>query len=54
LVDAVLCGLVGIDQEEVSWLSYLMPKGPLQEIFGAYDIRHVEKAKAAGANWFPF
>ena len=27
-VDAVLCGLMGIDVEEVSWLSYLKPTGP--------------------------
>lgn len=54
LVDAVLCGLVGIDPEGAEWLSYLKSKGPLQEIFGTYEGRHVEKAKAAGANWFPF
>jgi len=53
LTDAVLCGLMGIDVEEVSWLSYLKPTGPLEEVFGSYERRHLVEAKAAGADWFP-
>jgi len=46
-VDAVLCGLVGVDLEKVSYIKVA------EETFGAYDRRHVEEAKAAGADWFP-
>ena len=52
-VDAVLCGLMGIDPEEVSWLSYLRPTGPLQEVFGAYERQLVKEAKAVSRGWFP-
>ncbi len=46
-VDAVLCGLVGVDIEKLSYIKLA------EETFGAYDKRHVEEAKAAGADWFP-
>jgi len=53
LVDAVLCSLIGIDVEEVSWLSYLKPTGPLEDVFGSYERRHLVEAKAARVDWFP-
>jgi len=46
-VDAVLCGLMGVDPEKVSYLQLG------EEAFGPYDRRPVEEAKAAAADWFP-
>ena len=46
-VDAILCGLVGVDPERVSYLELG------EEVFGAYDRHHVEEAKEEAANWFP-
>lgn len=48
LLDAVLCGLVGFDLDEVSYIKLG------EKVFGAYESRHVEEAKAAAADWFPF
>ena len=46
-LDAVLCGLIGIDPEKVSYLQLG------EEAFGPYDRRYVEEAKAAAGEWFP-
>ncbi len=46
-VDAVLCGLVGVDLEKLSYIKLA------EETFGAYDKRLVEEAKAAATDWFP-
>lgn len=46
-LDAVLCGLIGVDPEKISYLQLG------EEAFGPYDRRHVEEAKAASAKWFP-
>jgi uncharacterized protein (DUF362 family) len=46
-LDAVLCGLIGVDPEKVSYLQ----KG--EESFGEYDRRIVKEAKAVASEWFP-
>jgi len=46
-LDAVLCGLIGVDPEKVSYLKLG------EEAFGPYDRRCVEEAKTASATWFP-
>ncbi|MCW4036452.1 MAG: DUF362 domain-containing protein [Candidatus Bathyarchaeota archaeon] len=46
-LDAVLCGLIGVDPEKVSYLQ----RG--EEAFGKYDRSVVEEAKAASSEWFP-
>ncbi len=45
-LDAVLCGLIGVDPERISYLKLG------EEVFSIYNRRHVEKAKAA-TDWFP-
>jgi len=45
-LDAVLCGLIGVDPEKVSYLR--LGEGA----FGRYDRRWVEEAKAEALNWF--
>ena len=46
-VDAVLCGLIGVDPEKVSYLRLG------EEAFGRYERRWLEEAKAATSDWFP-
>lgn len=46
-LDAVLCGLIEVNPEKVSYLQLG------EEAFGSYDRRYVEEAKADAANWFP-
>ena len=46
-LDAVLCGLISVDPEKVSYLQLG------EEAFGPYDRRFVTKAKAVAAEWFP-
>lgn len=46
-LDAVLCGLIGVDPEKVSYIQ----RG--EEAFGKYDRCVVEEAKAASIEWFP-
>jgi uncharacterized protein (DUF362 family) len=46
-LDAVLCGLIGVDPEKVSYLQ----KG--EKAFGDYDRSVVEKAKRYSSEWFP-
>lgn len=46
-LDAVLCGLIGVDPEKVSYLQ----EG--ERAFGRYDRGHVEEARAATGEWFP-
>lgn len=45
-LDAVLCGLIGVNPEEVSYIKLG------EKIFGSYDRHHVEEAKAAASSWF--
>jgi len=45
-LDAVLCGLMGVDPEKVSYLQ----EG--ERAFGRYDRGHVEEARAAASEWF--
>ena len=45
-LDAVLCGLINVDPEKVSYLQ----KG--EEAFGEYDRRLVNEAKAVASEWF--
>ncbi|MDH5782749.1 MAG: DUF362 domain-containing protein [Candidatus Bathyarchaeota archaeon] len=44
-LDAVLCGLIGVDPEKVSYIELG------EEAFGFYNRQHVEKAKAS-KDWF--
>ena len=44
-LDAILCGLIGVDPERVSYIKLG------EEVFGFYNRRHVEKAKAS-KDWF--
>lgn len=46
-LDAVLCGLIGVDPENVSYLQLG------EEVFGPYDRRRVEEAKMVAGEWFP-
>ncbi|RLI08380.1 hypothetical protein DRO42_06455 [Candidatus Bathyarchaeota archaeon] len=46
-LDAVLCGLIGVDPEKVSYLRLG------EEVFGTYDRGLLAEAKAAAAEWFP-
>ena len=46
-LDAVLCGLIGVDPEKVSYLQLG------EEAFGSYDRRLVEEAGAVASDWFP-
>jgi uncharacterized protein (DUF362 family) len=46
-LDAVLCGLIGVDPEKVSYLH----KG--EKAFGGYDRNLVEKARRYSSEWFP-
>jgi len=46
-LDAVLCGLIGVDSEKVSYLQLG------EEALGRYDRRWIEEAKAAASDWFP-
>ncbi len=46
-LDAVLCGLIGVDPEKVSYLQ----EG--EKAFGEYDRSHVEEARAMSDEWFP-
>jgi uncharacterized protein (DUF362 family) len=46
-LDAVLCGLIGVDPEKVSYLQ----EG--EKAFGEYDRGLVEEAKAVAGEWFP-
>lgn len=46
-LDAILCGLMGVNPEKVSYLELG------EEAFGSYGRRHVEEAKAVAADWFP-
>ncbi len=46
-LDAVLCGLIGVDPEKVSYLQ----RG--EEAFGEYNRSVVEEAKTASSEWFP-
>ena len=45
-LDAILCGLIGVNPEEVSYIKLG------EKIFGSYDRHHVEEAKAAASSWF--
>ena len=47
-LDAVLCGLMGVDPERISYLQLG------EEAFGPYDKHQVEEAKTEAALWFPF
>jgi len=44
-LDAILCGLIGVDPEKVSYIKLG------EEVFGFYNRQHVEKAKASKV-WF--
>ena len=46
-LDAILCGLIGVDPEKVSYLQLG------EKAFGPYDRRQVEEAKAFARDWFP-
>ena len=46
-LDTVLCGLIGVDPEKVSYLQLG------EEAFGPYDRRYVEEAKVEAVNCFP-
>jgi len=46
-LDAVLCGLIGVDPEKVSYLELG------EKALGIYNRSHVEAAKAAAPGWFP-
>jgi len=46
-VDAILCGLIGVDPKKVSYLELG------EEVFGSYDRHYVEEAKKEAADWFP-
>jgi len=46
-LDAVLCALIGVNPEKVSYLRLG------EEAFGPYDRRQVGEAKAVSAGWFP-
>ncbi|MFQ6095194.1 MAG: DUF362 domain-containing protein [Candidatus Bathyarchaeia archaeon] len=46
-VDAILCGLIGIDPEKVSYIRLG------EEAFGRYNRHHAEEAKAVAEDWFP-
>ena len=46
-LDAVLCGLIGVDPGEVSYITLG------EEAFGRYDRHQVERARAASKDWFP-
>ena len=46
-LDAILCGLIGIKPEKVSYLKLG------EEAFGIYNRHHVDEAKAVAADWFP-
>ena len=46
-LDAVLCGLIGIDPEKVSYLKLG------EEAFGSFNRLHVEEARVAATEWFP-
>ena len=46
-LDAVLCGLIGVDPEKVSYLE----RG--EEAFGRYSRREVEEARMVSGEWFP-
>ncbi len=45
-LDAILCGLIGVDPEKVSYIKLG------KEVFGTYDRRQLEDAKRA-SDWFP-
>lgn len=46
-LDAVLCGLLGFDYKDASYLKLA------ERVFGAYDRDHIKEAKKAVAEWFP-
>ena len=46
-LDSVLCGLIGVDPEKVSYLQLG------EKVLGPYDRLYVEEAKAVAAEWFP-
>ncbi|MDH5703837.1 MAG: DUF362 domain-containing protein [Aigarchaeota archaeon] len=46
-LDAVLCGLIGVDPEKVSYLKLG------EKALGIYSRSHVEAAKSAAPGWFP-
>ncbi len=46
-LDAVLCGLIRVDPEKVSYLKLG------EEAFGAYDRVHIDAARAVADEWFP-
>lgn len=46
-LDAVLCGLMGVDPEKVSYLKLG------EKALGTYNRSHVEAAKSAAPDWFP-
>ena len=46
-VDAILCSLIGVDPEKVSYLELG------EEVFGAYSRHDIDEAKAEAADWFP-
>ena len=46
-LDAVLCGLISVDPEKVSYLQ----EG--EKAFGEYDRSHVEEARTVADEWFP-
>lgn len=46
-VDAVLCSLLGVDPEKISYIKLA------QKVFGTYEKRYVEETKAAASDWFP-
>ncbi len=47
-LSAVLCGLLRFDIKDAAQLE------AAEEAFGAYDRGHVEEARAATPEWFPF
>lgn len=46
-LDAILCALIGVDPDRVSYLKLG------EKAFGAYNRRHVEAARSASVDWFP-
>jgi uncharacterized protein (DUF362 family) len=46
-LDAILCGLIGVNPERVSYLQIG------EDVFGPYDRRYVDEAKAVASKWFP-
>lgn len=46
-LDAILCVLIDIDPDKVSYLRIG------EETFGLYNRRYVKEAKAAAIDWFP-